>query len=420
MNGTRAGYAWAVVGLLWVVALLNYLDRQVIFSLFPLLTQELGLSPTQLGLLGTSFLWVYAFASPFAGFLGDRFGRKRVIVGSLLIWSAITWITGRAEGFMGLLIARGLMGLSEACYMPSALALIAAHHDESTRSKATGLHFSGIYAGIMLGGVGGGWMGAEFGWRAPFLLLGAIGVVYSLVLIPVLKDAPQPPVELEAASPKFRRGVAQLLALPGFLLLLTVFGLKGVADWLVYTWMPAYLYEKFGMGLAAAGFAATFYVQFASIGGILFGGWAADRWSQKSKGGRATVQAIGLACAAPFLFLTGVAGAPAVLLTGLVVFGAGRGMFDCNAMPLLCQIAPDNLRGTGYGVLNLVSTFAGGAIALLGGVLKNTYGLGVLLQAAGALLLLAALLLWHLRAQLVGGSAGSNGPDRNPAARRKT
>ena len=394
---TRSKYAWAVVALLWVVALLNYVDRQVIFSLFPLLRADLRVSDAELGLAGAAFLWVYALASPFAGFLADRYGRKRVVVASLLIWSAITWATGHANSLKDLLTARALMGISEACYLPAALALIASHHGEATRSRATGLHYTGIYVGVVLGGVGGGWMGANYGWRSPFLLLGIAGVVYALILALLLKENEQAPIQAAGATGNFFAASRRVLSLPAFPVLLIVFAAKSVGDWLVYAWMPLYLYENFGMSLTQSGFSATFWVQLASVAGITIGGFVADRWSQRSPQGRILTQALGLAAAAPFLFLVGVAGTPALLITGLLVFGLGRGIFDCNAMPVLCQVAPPELRSTGFGLLKLAGTFAGGVIAAAAGALKATFGLGLLLQFAGLLLLGSAFLLWRLR-----------------------
>ncbi|MDQ6706699.1 MAG: MFS transporter, partial [Acidobacteriota bacterium] len=347
MNASR--YPWVVVALLWVVGLLNYLDRQVIFSLFPLLRSDLGLSDTQLGFIGTAFLWVYAAASPFSGFLGDRYGPKRVIVASLLIWSGVTWATGFARTFPELLATRALMGISEACYLPAGLAMIAAYHGDATRSRATGLHFSGIYVGIVIGGIGGGWVGQHYGWRAAFFVLGVVGILYSLVLLPSLKDR-QPTFRTNHMA--FWSSAKTVVSTPGVPKFLTVFGAKSTADWLVYTWVPLYLYERFHMSLAESGFSATFYAQAASFAGILLGGWLADRWSQSNAAGRALTQAAGLAAAAPFLFAAGVTSSSFVLIASLAVFGLGRGMFDANAMPVLCQLVPPELRGTGYGLLN--------------------------------------------------------------------
>ncbi|HNY42744.1 MAG TPA: MFS transporter, partial [Bryobacteraceae bacterium] len=174
--------AWLVVALLWVVVMLNYLDRQVIFSLFPLLRRDLHLTDVQLGLLGTAFLWVYAACSPLAGWIADRFGQRRVIFGSLFVWSLVTGLTALAPSFPALIAARGLMGISEAFYIPAALALVASWHGERTRSRAVGIHQSGIYAGVVLGGFGGAWVGEQYGWRNVFWLLGAIGIVYAVIL----------------------------------------------------------------------------------------------------------------------------------------------------------------------------------------------------------------------------------------------
>ena len=148
-------YAWIGVGLLWVVALLNYLDRLMITTMRDPIKQSIAMNEAQFGLLTAVFLWVYGALSPLGGYLADRFSRRIVIMVSLFVWSAVTWWTGHVKTFEQLLTARALMGVSEACYIPAALALIADYHRGSTRSLATGLHMSGVYAGAALGGVGG-------------------------------------------------------------------------------------------------------------------------------------------------------------------------------------------------------------------------------------------------------------------------
>lgn len=385
----KAGPAikWVAVGLLWFAGLLNYLDRQVIFSLFPLLKADLHLTDADLGLAGAAFLWVYALLSPIAGFAGDRFGHKRVIVASLLVWSAVTWATGQAANLSQLITARAAMGIAEAFYLPAALALIASHHDASTRGLATGLHFSGIYAGVVLGGWGGGWLGATYGWRFPFLFLGAIGIAYSLVLVALPKSRQHS----KSASPPFLVATQTLIQTPGFPRIALVFGIFSVSGWLVAAWMPAFLYEKFGMTLAEAGFNATFYVQGASVLGILIGGPLGDRWRARR------VQALGLAIAAPFLFLAGFTALPLLVMLGLAVFGLGRGAYDANNMPVVCQLVPAELRATAYGLLNCVGTMVGGTVAFAAGSLKAAFGLSVMLELAGALLVAGAVTLWHLR-----------------------
>jgi MFS transporter, Spinster family, sphingosine-1-phosphate transporter len=394
---TQRRYAWALVALLWVVALLNYVDRQVIFSLFPLLSADLGLSGVQLGLLSTVFLWVYGILSPFSGYVADRFGRARLISVSLLIWSAVTLATGFSRSYGQLILARGLMGLSEACYLPAALAKIAQHHGQGTRSLAVGIHQTGLYVGLILGGAAGGWAGERYGWRAPFLVLGVIGIVYVVVLALFFRGEDTRPEKPAEAPRDFLSALAELWRLPGFGIMTTVFSAMAVANWLVYTWLPLYLYERFGMSLTEAGFTATFYIQGASFAGILLGGWLADRWSSTSARGRLYTQVCGLLLASPFLFLLGAAGTRPILVAALVLFGAGRGFYDCNTMPVLCQVARDDLRSTGYGVFNFAGCLAGGIVAALAGALKNALGLAAAFQIASAILCLSGVLLLRIR-----------------------
>ena len=377
-----------------MVALLNYLDRQIIFSVFPLLKADLQVSDVQLGFLGTAFLWVYGLLSPCGGYIADRFGRRRVILLSLAVWSAVTWLTGHSHGYGQLVAARGLMGISEACYLPAALALIADYHGDRSRSKATGLHQSGLYAGIALGGVGGGWMGDRYGWRAAFVVLGIAGIVYAVVLAFGLKESPAQTVPADRGIP-FGAALRELLTSREFLVVVGVNSLVSTAYWSVYTWLAVYLFERFQMSLTVAGFSSTFYIQAASFGGILLGGWIADRWARSDSRGRAFTQTIGLAAAGPFLFLIGTTGSRWVLLPCLVLFGLGRGFYDCNLMPVVCQIVSTKLRATAYGVLNCTSCLVGGGMALAGGVLKEGIGLGAALQISAVMLVAAGLwLLW--------------------------
>lgn len=406
---------WLLVALLWVVALLNYLDRQVIFSLFPLLRSDLHASNVELGLTSTVFLWVYGLLSPFAGYLADRFGRARVILVSLVVWSIVTWLTGMARNTHELLLARALMGISEACYLPAALALIVESHPERSRSLAAGVHQSGLYTGVIMGGAWGGWMGEHYGWRPVFTILGLFGVVYFVVLLLALRNR-DPHVAAASDAPGFLASLGTLVRLPGFLLLTVVFTGFAMQNWIVYTWLPVYLYERFGMGLTAAGFTATFYIQVAGFGGILAGGWLADRWSRVSARGRLMTQVLGLGIGAPFLFLTGYTASFPLLITGLIFYGVGRGLYDANTMPVLSQIARPELRATGYGIFNLAGCVVGGVAAAAAGSLKELIGLPVAFQISAVILLCGAGLLWLVPMGVIAGTAVSG--DRRTAAVR--
>ena len=391
----RSLYSWVVVALLWVVAALNYVDRQVIFALFPLLHTALHVTSVQLGLLGTAFLWVYGVVSPFGGYLADRFSRRSVILVSFGIWSAVTFLAGLAQDYSQLLVAQALMGVSEACYLPAALALIADYHGEATRSRAIGLHQSGLYAGVALGGLGGGWIGQHYGWHQVFFVLGAFGVLYFAVLLLGLKDAPEQSTihGRTAGVIPFFCALRELASERSFGLLVLANCFAAIAFWCVYTWLAVFLFERFLVSLTVAGFSSTFYIQAASFAGILGGGWLADAWFRTNRRGRLWTQAIGLLLAGPGLFLIGGTRSWWMLVPCLVGFGVGRGFFDCNLMPVLCEIAPESLRATAYGILNFTSCIAGGIMAAAAGMLQERVGLGTALEVSGLFLIAGAFCL---------------------------
>ncbi len=383
---------WLLVGALWVAALLNYLDRQVIFSLFPLLTRDLAATPGQLGMLSTVFLWTYGVLSPFGGFIADRLGRGRVILGSLILWSVATWLTGHVSSITAMLWARALIGVSEAFYLPAALALIADRHDDRTRSLATGLHQSGLYTGMVLGGAWGGWMGETVGWRPAFTILGVAGCLYFVVLLGLLRGGATGPTRLN-----FFDSMGSLFANGRFRLLVAGFIASSLANWLIYTWLPLFLYERFHMSLAGAGFSATFYIQAASYVGVVIGGVAADRWSRTMPRARLYCQIAGLGLAAPFLAMVPLASSMALLIMALVAFGLGRGFYECNTMPVLRDVAGAKSSATGYGVLNMAGCLSGGAAVAAAGFLKQHLGLGAAFQAAALVLALGAVALMRVR-----------------------
>jgi predicted MFS family arabinose efflux permease len=384
---------WLLVALLWGVALLNYLDRQVVFSLFPLLSRDLGATPVELGLLSTVFLWTYGLLSPFGGFCADRLGRVRVILASFALWSAATWITGHVTSIQGMLWARALIGVSEAFYLPAALALIADRHDDRSRSLATGLHQSGLYTGMVLGGAWGGWMGETAGWRPVFTILGVAGCVYGLAVALVLRRDTPGRVHAE-----FFGSLGALLRNRAFLLMVVAFVSASLSNWLIYTWLPLFLYERFRMSLSGAGFSATFYVQAASYVGVVAGGVLADRWAKSTPRARLYCQIAGLLVAAPFLALLSVAGSMALLISALIAFGLGRGFYECNTMPVLREAAGASQSATGYGLLNMAGCIAGGAAVAAAGFLKQHLGLGAAFQAAALMLVVGAFALFRVRA----------------------
>jgi MFS transporter, Spinster family, sphingosine-1-phosphate transporter len=372
-------YPWLVVALLVPVAMLNYLDRQMLASMkFSVMRDipDIGLEANWGSILAL-FKWVYAFLSPIGGYLADRYGRRQVIAGSLLVWSVVTWATGQATSYDELLAARAVMGISEAFYIPAALALIADYHLGATRSRAVGLHQMGIYVGVIIGGFGG--YAADdpaLGWRWAFRTCGIVGAAYALPLFLLLRNPPM--TALLRDTPRTSPGSAlrELARNRSFLLLVLYFTLPALAGWVVRDWMPAILKADFGIGQGRAGISATLYWQSAAIVGAVIGGWWADRWMKRNQRARIFVSAIGVSLIAPAMFGVGYApqtGLLWVAIAFLILFGIGWGFFDSNNMPILCQIARPDLRATGYGIMNLVSIGFGGVADWGFGTLRDRH-----------------------------------------------
>jgi len=366
INPKSGRYAWIVVALLVPVALLNYLDRQMLAAMkFSLMTDipDIG-SEANWGKILALFKWTYAFLSPIGGYLADRFSRRHVIAGSLVVWSGITWATGQVTSYEQLLITRAVMGISEAFYMPAALALIADYHLGATRSRAVGMHQMGIYAGIIVGGFSGYAADhPELGWRWMFELCGVLGVLYALPLYLMVRNAPPAPGSHEPTKTTPAGAIHELLSKPSFILLVLYFTLPAMAGWIVRDWMPAILKTEFGIGQGKAGVSATLYWMVAAVVAALVGGWLADRWMQRTPRGRIYTSALGMVLIV--IAMMGVGYAPQTGMLGvailfLIVFGFGWGFFDCNNMPILCQVARPHLRATGYGIMNMVSISCGG------------------------------------------------------------
>ncbi|MCC7419364.1 MAG: MFS transporter [Planctomycetaceae bacterium] len=360
-SGPKRSIAWLMVALLVPVALLNYLDRQMLAAMKSSMTTDIADIATKAhwGIVLGSFKWVYALLSPVGGYVSDRLSRRQVICASLLIWSTVTWATGHVTSFEQLVAARALMGISEAFYIPAALALITEFHRGPTQSRAVGLHQMGIYAGIILGGFTGYVADAPtLGWRWAFDVCGVVGIAYSFPLFLLLRNPPHNAESTTKPSPL--AAIGELFANPGFVLLVLYFTLPALAGWIVKDWMPDILKEQFGLGQGKAGVSAVLYVQVASLLGVLLGGWLADRWMRRAVRGRIFVSALGMAFFLPSLFGVGNAATLGTAVGFLMLFGLGWGFFDCNNMPILCQIVRPELRATGYGFMNLVSISCGG------------------------------------------------------------
>lgn len=398
--------AWLVVLMLMPVALLNYLDRQMLASMkFSVMGDIPSIeNDKNWGFMLGQFKWVYAFFSPIGGMVADRLSRRWTICGSLFVWSAVTWWTGHVSSYNELLWARSLMGISEAFYIPAALALIADYHTGQTRSRAVGLHQIAIYCGVITGGFSGYVAESDMlGWRFAFDACGIFGILYSVPLLLFLRDVPASDPVTAAEDAKSGTSALALLTNVSFILLVLYFTLPALAGWVVRDWMPAILKEQFNIGQGKAGVSASLFWQMAAIFGAIVGGWLADKWMRRNIRGRIYVSAIGMCFIVPAIFGVGNAGSLGMAIAFLTLFGLGWGFFDSNNMPILSQIVPPHLRATGYGVMNFVSISCGGLADWGFGTLRDQkVPLNVIFSifATAAIISVALVLLIRPKAEL--------------------
>lgn len=383
----NSSYKWWLVGMLWFVCFFNYADRQAIFSVFPLLGREINLTDVQLGIVGSAFTWVYAAAGPFAGWVGDRLSRKTVVLGGLIAWSLITVATALSTQYGHLVTFRALEGLGEAFYFPASMALISAFHGPETRSRAMSLHQSSVYAGTIAGGTFAGYLGQYYGWRAGFYTFGIGGALLGLALWRLLRE---PEAKEEKVAPVPIREVFSHPMVP--VLILTFIGANFVA--LIFlTWMPTYLFRTFKLSLTMAGFSSTAFLQIASVLGVLFGGWLADRFAARRTGGRALTQAFGLLGGVPFLFLTGWTIDVGVLIFAMTGFGFCKGLYDANIFATLYDYVPPERRATAVGIMNSLGWLGGGVAPVAIAAASQHYGMAACLSATSVIYLAFGLFL---------------------------
>jgi MFS family permease len=393
--------AWLVVGLLCVVGCLNYLDRNMITTMRESIVTSIPMTDAQFGLLTSVFLWVYGFLSPIAGFLADRYSRSRVIIASLFIWSGVTFLTAHATSFHGLLASRALMGVSEACYLPAALALIADYHKGSTRSLAVGIHLAGVMIGSSLGFLGG-WIAEDSHWSNAFTIFGGIGIVYSAVLFFFLRDTKTEATTVDANAevfkPKFISAIKDLFQKRSFLMVFIFWGLLGVVGWMIVGWLPTYYKEHFNISQSKAGAFATAYMYPFGMAGVIIGGILADWWSRKNANARILVPIIGLCAAAPAVFIAGSTGTIFIALAGFIIYAFARVFSDTNLMPILTMVANKRYVATGYGVLNMFACIIGGLGNYATGVLRDAHvSMTLLFRIAAVLMIVAVGLLYIVK-----------------------
>lgn len=377
-------YPWIVVGLLWGVALLNYMDRQMLSTMKDAMQVDIVelQSATNFGYLMAIFLWIYALMSPVSGVIADRMSRKWLIVGSLFVWSSVTYLMGIAETFNQIVFLRALMGVSEALYIPAGLSLIADHHTGKSRSLAVGIHMTGLYTGQAIGGFGAT-VADAFSWHTTFHWFGIIGIAYAVILMLFLHDKKTeilPTEKLQANPQKEKESVftslKSLLTNVAFWVILLYFAAPSLPGWATKNWLPTLFAENLDLPMSQAGPISTITIAVSSFIGVLIGGPLSDKWVQKNLRGRVYTGAIGLGLTIPSLLLLGFGHNLVAVVGAGLLFGIGYGIFDTNNMPILCQFVSRKQRATAYGVMNMIGVSAGAFITHLLGRWGDSGNLG--------------------------------------------
>jgi predicted MFS family arabinose efflux permease len=395
---SHPAYPWLLTCTLFFCAALNYADRTAVSSVFPLLQREFAMSDVVIAAVGSSFLWSYAFASPFSGLLADRVSRSRLVLFSLLAWSSVTAATAFVPNSHWLLFARALLGLSECLYLPAAIALIADYHPVSTRGTAMAIHIAGLNAGMVVGGSLGGYLGQHYGWRIMFLSLGGAGLLIAAVSAVILRDPARPKRDSDTAqhletSSGVLESLRQVITVPTYLIIIAEAALVSIGTWVFANWLPLYFAETFHMSLAGAGFSGTFTIQAGGVLGTVLGGSLSDWAARRQRRGRMLVQCVCLGLSAPFLLSFVWSRSYALISLSIFFYQFLAAMSSSAEHPIVCDVLDARLRSTAIGCMNTVNCLAGGCGVLLAGFFKRDFGLSAIFAAASGIVLLAAILL---------------------------
>lgn len=373
-------YRWVVIALFWCIYFLNQGDRQIVFSVLPLIKHDLRVDDVHLGLLSSAFFWVYGPLVLVAGVLGDIWNRKHTIVKALLIWSAATFSSGLVGSFAPLVALMSVTAFGESFYYPSANSIISDYHGPASRGTAMAVHQTAAYCGIVVSSTLAGYIAQRLGWRHAFVIFGTAGVIIAWLTWKVLREPRRGQSEenLPVTTSNLQTRLRQMLKCPTAILLTLAFVGMIMVNAAYLAWTPTLLYRKFGLDLAHAGFHATFWHHAGAVIGVIAGGRLGDRWGSKAPISRPLILAMGLLLGAPFIFLLGWSNSFPMVVVALTLFGVFRGFYDSNTYPTLYHVIRPDSRATATGMF-LSAGFLGGGFApvVVGWLAENTHlGLG--------------------------------------------
>ena len=357
-----------VILILMLVNFVNYVDRQIIFSLFPAIRRDFGLSFAQLGYLAAAFTVVLSLTSFPLGMLADRVSKRAVISAAVLFWSAATFFSGLAGSFRSLLAARGLVGVGEAAYNPAGAAVISASFPGEIRARVQGTFDIGMFVGGAVGLALGGMIVQSFGWRPAFFVVGIPGVILGLSALRL----PRTPV----SSSREYMPIRELLHVPAFIALMVSGWFCSFAGYAYVAWGPELVQDYKGFSARQAGTAIALAIVVGGTCGIATGAYLSDRLAKVRSWGRAAVIPVGFVLAAPAIFF---ALHTSSKLLFVLLFGFGAFFLSWYHGPLTATIhdlVPPHGHAAALGFYNLFVNLCSMALApLIIGKIADRYNL---------------------------------------------
>jgi MFS family permease len=355
----RPHYKWELLALLCCAFFFHQGDRAIYGVVLPSVKVDLALTDSQLGLVGTVLFGMLALMMPVAGYVGDFFNRRWIIICSLFFWSGATMLTGFAGGLATLIAFRSVATAGgESFYAPAAYPLLASHHVR-TRALALSIHQAALYLGVMVSGFIGGYVAERWGWRSAFYVFGGGGVLLGFVLLWRLVDTPAERVDRVTAPEPPWRALGVVFRTPSALLLTAGFAAVVFVNNAYVVWSPVFLQERFGLSLTRAGGYAMFFHHLAALIGILLGGWWSDRRTLAHPAFRPKLMAMAMLLGAPAIYFMGQATSLTAVCAFIAAFGLFRGLYEANTHAALFQVVPPRQRASAVGIMSMLAFLIG-------------------------------------------------------------
>lgn len=370
-------YRRYVLGVLVVVYVFNFLDRQIVTILAEPIKNELGLSDTQIGLMtGLAFAMFYTVLGIPIARLADRANRVSIISGALVIWSGMTALCGLAQNFAQILAARIGVGVGEAGCSPPAHSLIADYYPPNERSSALSIYALGIPIGSLLGLLAGGWAAEFYGWRTAFLLVGlpgiALAVILKLTVMEPIRGMSDPPSAKNLTQPPLGVTIRTLISNKTIVHIAMGGALTSFVGYGLGQWLPAFFIRIHEMGIAQTATYFGLVNGIASMLGTWLGGTLADKFSIRDERIYVWLPAAGVLLAFPFYLAAMVVGDWRISIAILVVPSFLNSLWLGPAFGTIQNLAPQRMRALASATLLFILNIIGlGFGPFLVGVLSD-------------------------------------------------